>query len=167
MRSRRSASLATLGIVVCSAALAARDVVQTNWTIVSTTGTTRYEVNGTVGPGAAARTYDADILVTWRQTAKNAKTPGARTALFNFGSMARYAPGRAGAQRNPLRDSRRAPPGTRRPRMRPARARAASAAPFRRTSTAGLPSTSCSSTRGRAERSSSPTSKGKTREASP
>ena len=61
-------------------------------------------MDGSVGTGAATWTFKADILATWQQTAKNAKLPGWHTVSFNFKSMARYVPGRAGAQRNPIRD---------------------------------------------------------------
>jgi hypothetical protein len=71
---------------------------------VSASGTTRYVAAGSVGTGAATWTFDADILATWTQTARNARLPGARTASFNFTTMARYVPGRAGTQRNPIRD---------------------------------------------------------------
>jgi hypothetical protein len=82
----------------------ASQITQSNWTIVSATGTTHFAVKGTVGSGAAAWTFDADILARWRQTAKNAKLPGWHTVSFNVRTMAPYAPGRAGAQRNPIRD---------------------------------------------------------------
>ena len=101
---RRSCVGRTAAVGIVASAKGAATVVQTNWTTVSATGTTHYVVNGSVGSGTAKWTFQADITATWKQTARNATRPGARTASFNFTSMARYAPGRAGAQRNPIRD---------------------------------------------------------------
>ncbi len=92
------------GLMLATAASGASRFTQSNWTIVSATGTSHFVVDGTVGSGAAAWTFKADILARWRQTARNATLPGSRTASFNIRTMAPYAPGRAGAQRNPIRD---------------------------------------------------------------
>ena len=91
-------------LALTSVASGAPSVVQTNWTIVSATGTSHYVANGSVGSGANLWTFDADITATWRQTAKNAKLPGWYKVSFNFKTMAPYVAGRAGAQRNPIRD---------------------------------------------------------------
>ena len=107
MRTSLVGGLASLGVaalVLVSSASSASRFTQSNWTIVAATGTSHFVVDGTVGSGAAAWTFKANILATWRQTAKNAKLPGWHTASFNVRTMAVYAPGRAGAQRNPIRD---------------------------------------------------------------
>jgi hypothetical protein len=97
-------ALGSVALVLSAAAPGASRFTQSNWTIVSATGTSHFVVDATVGSGAAAWTFKADITATWRQTAKNAKLPGWHTASFNVRTMASYAPGRAGAQRNPIRD---------------------------------------------------------------
>jgi hypothetical protein len=89
---------AAVRLAVCATASGAREVIQTNWTIVSATGTTHHVVDGSVGAGAATWTFKADVLAKWRKTAK---LTGNRTASFNFTSMARYVPGRTGGAAQP------------------------------------------------------------------
>ena len=91
---------AALALIAATAGSSAPTVVQTNWKIVSATGTTLFAVQGSSGES----TYNANILVTWRQTATNANQPGWHVALFNFKSMSNYVPGKSIGQRNPIRD---------------------------------------------------------------
>lgn len=89
-----------LGFVAPGAA-APEAVFQTNWKILSATGTSTFVAAGNLlgepGPGDDW-SFDAEIAVTWRQTATNARRPGARVVSFNFASM------RARPQLNPIRD---------------------------------------------------------------
>jgi len=98
---------AVLAALVIGAPGAAAPPVQTNWLILSATGTTDYiakaALTGEPGPGDDW-SFDANIRVTWRQTAKNARLPGSRVISFNFKTMPPYVRGQAGQQQNPIRD---------------------------------------------------------------
>lgn len=98
---RRTALVSTVVAVIAGAVVAAAPgagvPAQTNWTIVSATGTTLYTVNGSDGNAS----YQSSIQATWQQ--KPTKQPGVRSVSFPFKSIPRYAAGKTTFWRSPIR----------------------------------------------------------------
>jgi hypothetical protein len=87
---------AALAAVLAASAAGANAPTQTNWTIVSATGTTLFTVDGSDGPA----TYTANIRASWRQ--KPTSKPGVRTVSIPFKTIPNYVAANTLFRRNPI-----------------------------------------------------------------